>query len=391
MKTYPTPHLLLRRTTAVAALAAALLAGGCTAATDEPLAAPSAGSGALDLAAVCPATVVIQAAWTPEAEHGALYHLLGSTYTVDADKKKVSGPLMSGGQSTGVNVEIRAGGPAIGFQNAGAQMYADPSIMLGQVATDDAIGLSAKQPVVGVVAPFDIAPYMIMWDPAANPTFNSIVDIGKTDTPVLYFNGATYMDYLLGSGILRRNQVDGAYDGSPTRFLAEKGKIAQQGFATNEPFIYENALPQWKKPVKFQLIHDTGYPIYPEAITVRADKKAEHAACLKKLVPVIQKSQVDYVKNAGATNELIIKLNDAYKGFPYSKEQAAYSVEQQLKLKIVSNGANTTLGDFDVDRVKQVIDIVSPIYSGQRKEVKSGLTPQDLVTNEFIDPSIGLS
>ncbi|MEV4415511.1 hypothetical protein [Catellatospora sp. NPDC049609] len=380
----------LRRVTAAAVLAAVLLAAGCGSEA-EPLAEPAPGAGALDLAAVCPTTIVVQAAWTPEAEHGSLYHLLGEGYKIDAAAKKVTGPLLSGGQSTGVNIEIRAGGPAIGFQNAGAQMYADPTIMLGQVATDDAIGLSAKQPVVGVVAPFDLAPYMIMWDPASNPTFNTIVDIGKTDTKVLYFNGATYMEYLIGSGILRRSQVDGAYDGSPTRFLADKGKIAQQGFATNEPFTYQSVLPQWKKPVKFQLIHDTGYPIYPEAIVVRADKKAEQSACLKKLVPIIQRSQVDYVKSPAATNDVIIKLNEAYKGFPYSKEQAAFSVEQQLKLKIVGNGANGTLGDFDVDRVKQVIDIVGPIYDGQRKEVKAGLTPQDLVTNEFIDPSIGLS
>jgi hypothetical protein len=199
------------------------------------------------------------------------------------------------------------------------------------------------------------------------------------------------MDYLIGSGILKRDQVDGSYDGSPTRFLAEKGKIAQQGFATNEPFIYEKAIPQWSKPVKFQLIHDTGYPIYPEAIVVRADKKTEYSACLKKLVPIIQRSQVDYAKDAVATNDLIIKLNDAYKGFAYTKEQAAFSVAQQVKLKIVGNGANTTLGDFDVDRVKKVIDVVTPIYAGQRKEVKPALTPQDLVTNEFIDPSIGMA
>lgn len=391
MNTLSASRRPLRQAGAATALVALLFAAGCQSAESPTTPAPSAGSGSTDLAAVCPATVVVQAAWTPEAEHGALYHLLGPNPTINAGAKKVTAPLMAGGQSTGVNIEIRAGGPAIGFQNAGAQMYADPSIMLGQVATDDAIGLSAKQPVVAVVAPFDIAPYMIMWDPAANPGFNSIVDIGKTNTPVLFFNGATYMDYLTGTGILRQGQVDGAYDGSPTRFLAEKGKIAQQGFATNEPFIYENALPQWKKPVKFQLIHDTGYPIYPEAVVVRADKKAEHAACLKRLVPIIQRSQVEYVRNFAATNDLIIKLNEAYKGFPYSKEQAAFSVEQQLKLKIVGNGGNATLGDFDVDRVKQVIGIVGPIYSGQRKEVKAGLTAQDLVTNEFIDPAIGLS
>jgi hypothetical protein len=374
-----------------AATATGLLVAGCAssgASSAGPT--PSPGAGALDLAAVCPETVVVQAAWTPEAEHGALYHLLGQTYTIDASKKKVSGPLVAEGKNTGVNIEVRAGGPAIGFQNAGAQMYADPSIMLGQVATDDAIGLSAKQPVIGVVAPFDIAPYMIMWDPAQNPTFNSIVDIGKTDTTVLYFNGATYMEYLTGSGILKRDQVDGSYDGSPTRFLAEQGKITQQGFATNEPFVYENVLPQWRKKVQFQLIHDTGYPIYPEAIVVRADKKDQYAACLKKLVPIIQRSQIDYVGNPSATNELIIKLNDAYKGFPYSAAQAAYSVEQQLKLKIVGNGGNATLGDFDIDRIRRVIEIVAPIYSGQRKEIRANLTPQDLVTNEFIDPSIGL-
>jgi hypothetical protein len=388
----PWARMPRRWSIAAAALTVGLLATACTSTTSTTTAGPtpSAGVGAQDLAAVCPATVVVQSAWTPEAEHGALYHLLGQTYTVDAGAKKVSGPLIAGGKDTGVKIEIRAGGPAIGFQNAGAQMYADPSIMLGQVATDDAIGLSAKQPVVGVVAPLDIAPYMIMWDPKANPTFNSIVDIGKTNTTVLYFNGATYMDYLTGTGILKRSQVDGSYDGSPTRFLSEKGKVAQQGFATSEPFVYEKVLPAWKKPVKFQLIHDTGYPIYPEAIVVRKDKKSEYSACLKKLVPIIQRSEVDYVKDPAATNDLIIKLNDEYKGFPYSKDQAAFSVEQQVSLKIVGNGSNATLGDFDINRIKTVIDIVTPIYTAQRKEFKDSLVPQDLVTNEFIDPSIGL-
>jgi hypothetical protein len=381
-----------RRYTAVALSALLLLTAGCQSAGNPTSVGPSLtpGSGPLDLAGVCPATVVIQAAWTPEAEHGALYHLLGETYSIDTGAKKVSGPLVAQGKDTGVQVEIRAGGPAIGFQNAGAQMYADPSILLGQVATDDAIGLSAKQPVVGVVAPFDIAPYMIMWDPSAHPGFNSIVDIGKTNTKVLYFNGATYMDYLTGSGILKKNQIDGSYDGAPTRFLSEKGKIAQQGFATNEPFIYEKALPNWKKPVKFQLIHDTGYPIYPEAIVVRADKKQANAACLKKLVPIIQRSQLEFVKDPGKTNDLVVKLNAEYKGFSYPKEQATFSVDQQLKLKIVGNGSNSTLGDFDVERVRKVIGIVGPIYAGQRKEVKTGLAPEDLVTNEYIDPSVSL-
>jgi hypothetical protein len=240
------------------------------------------------------------------------------------------------------------------------------------------------------MAPMDVAPYMIMWDPERHPEFNTVVDIGRSDTTVLYFDGATYMDYLIGSGILRADQVDGGYDGSPTRWLAEDGGVAQQGFATSEPYVYEHELEPWAKPVRFQLIHHTGYPIYPEAVVVRADRLEEHAACLEELVPILQRSLVDYLADPTATNDLIVELVDAYGGFPYSSGKASFSVEQQLELAIVGNGDNGTLGDFDLARVQETIDIVAPIYAGQRREIKAELTPDDLVTNRFIDESIGL-
>ena len=370
------------------ALAACGASGsGTTTSNAKPAPAASADQ---NLAGTCPATVVVQMAWTPEAEHGAIYHLVGPNYQIDANRKRVTGPLVAGGRDTGVKIEVRAGGPAIGFQNAASQMYADPDVMLGAVSTDDAVGLSAKQPVLAVMAPFDKAPYMLQWDPKQHPDFHSIVDIGKTKTTVLYFNGAMYMEYLIGSGILRRDQVDGSYDGSPARWLSEGGKIVQQGFATNEPYVYGSVLPQWKKPVEFQLVHDTGYPIYPEAVVVRPDRKAQYASCLKKLVPLIQRAQAEFVAGPGPTVDLIVKANEAFKGFPYPKEQALFSVEQQRKLGIVGNGGNATIGDFDPNRIKTVLDIVTPILSGQRKEVKAGLTPADLYTNEFIDQSIGL-
>jgi len=378
---------------AVLAAAGLALAGcgasgsGTTTSSAEPAPAASADQ---NLAGSCPATVVVQMAWTPEAEHGAIYHLVGPNYQIDANRKRVTGPLVADGKDTGVKIEVRAGGPAIGFQNAASQMYADPDVMLGEVSTDDAVGLSAKQPVIAVVAPFDKAPYMLQWDPRQHPDFHSIVDIGKTKTTVLYFNGAMYMEYLIGSGILRRDQVDGSYDGSPARWLSEGGKIVQQGFATNEPYVYGTVLPQWKKPVEFQLVHDTGYPIYPETVVVRPDRKAQYASCLKKLVPLIQRAQAEFVAAPEPTVDLIVKANEAFKGFPYPKEQALFSVEQQRKLGIVGNGGNATIGDFDPNRIKTVLDIVTPILSGQRKEVKAGLAPADLYTNEFIDQSIGL-
>ena len=41
-------------------------------------------------------------------------------------------------------------------------------------------------------------------------------------------------------------------------------------------------------------------------------------------------------------------------------------------------------------RVQQLIGILAPIYAKQGKQTLSGLTPSDIVTNEFIDPSISL-
>ena len=80
------------------------------------LANRAAGSGArTGLRGLCPSTVVVQSSWYPQVEHAAVYQLLGRGYRVDARRKVVTGPLVAhGGVDTGVRIEIRAGGPAIG-------------------------------------------------------------------------------------------------------------------------------------------------------------------------------------------------------------------------------------------------------------------------------------
>ena len=377
------------------ALSLALAAGACSSNTPDTggsSSAPPAASGSQSLKGVCPDTVVVQTDWWPEPEHGGTYQLLGPGYKLDADKKRVTGPLVSQGKDTGVQIEVRAGGPAIGFQLTSAQMYLDRSITLGFVASDTAVQLSTKQPTLAVVTPLDINPQMIMWDPKVHPDFHTIADIGQTDTKVFFFKGSTYMDYLIGSGILRKTQVDGSYDGSPATYVASGGKIAQQGFATSEPFIYENQLPNWRKPVAFQLINDTGYPIYMSALSIRSDAKSQLAPCLQRLVPMFQQAQIDYVKNPEPVNKLIVQIDKDYKsGYPMDPALAKFTAEQEVKLGIVGNGSDKTLGNFDMNRVKRTIDIVGPIYAAQKQAVKAGLTPEDIATNEFINPAIGLS
>lgn len=219
-----------------------------------------------------------------------------------------------------MDIQIRTGGPAVGFQPVPAVMYSDRSIHLGYVATDEAVQFAAKQPTTAVMAQMDISPLALIWDPATYPQFSTISDIGQTDTQVLYTDGLTYMEFLVGSNLLRRSQLNGSYDGSPALFVQSGGKAALQGFATSEPYLYEHEIKQWGKPLRFQLVNDTGYPVYFAATSIRSGDKAELSPCLAKLVPILQQSQVDFIKNPKPAIDVIVDLVGKYNtGWVYSR------------------------------------------------------------------------
>jgi hypothetical protein len=376
------------------ALAVALAAAtaACTSGTDEVTGAvPSASaSGATSLAGVCPATVSIQSNWWAQAEDGAIYRLLGGTLSIDKQRKRVSGSLVAEGADTGVKLEIRSGGPANGFVPAASVLYTDPGVLLATADTDQVAQLASSRPVKAVVAPLERSPVVLMYDPAQHQ-FPTIADIGKAGTKVLYFQGATYMEYLIGSGQLKRSQVDSGYAGTPDRWVAARGSIVQQGFLTNEPYAYENELTAWDKKVAWLLVADAGYPVYPETLVVRPDKEPANAACLRKLVPIIQRSAVGYLADPKATNDLIVRLTQDYQAYPYSAERAAYAVRVMKANGIVGNGPNGTLGDFDTARVTKLLDIVRPVFRAAGQPLPDGLGADDVVTNAYIDGSVGAS
>jgi hypothetical protein len=361
-----------------------------TTAAGEGSATTAAGgeASATGLADVCPATVVVQTDWHAEAEHGGLYQLLGEGYEIDANNGKVVGPLMAGDEDTGVMIEIREGGPAIGFEQVSATMYKDESIHLGYVGTSEAVQQSEQLPTVSVLAPLEKDPQIIMWDPATYPDVNTIADLGARDVVVRHFADATYIAYFVSTGVLKEAQLDDSYDGTPAVFVGEGGKIAQQGFASAEPYIYENEVEAWMKPVKFQLIHDAGFPIYSQTIAARKGDLEELSPCLERLVPIMQQAQVDFVDDPSGTIDVILDLTETYDdGWVYDEGVANYSIEKQEELALVSNGPDDTLGNFDEARVKGIIDLLTPL---EGFEVAANVDPADVMTNEFIDESIGL-
>ena len=128
----------------------------------------------------------------------------------------------------------------------------------------------------------------------------------------------------------------------------------------------------------------TGLRIVPNPGPTRTADKEKLAPCLKKLVPIVQRAQVDFLANPEKTNAFVLDLVKQY-----NTGLAAYAIDK-MRSDFVTNGPDQTLGNFDTARVQRMIDIVTPIFTAQRQPPKEGLKPEDIATNEFVDTSIGV-
>jgi hypothetical protein len=383
-------------------LAFALVAAACGGDDDDPIAdAPAADDGGepeeasddgstvapAGLADVCPNPFIIQSDWFPESEHGAIYELIGDGYSVNADQKSVRGPMVLGGQDLGIEVEVRAGGPALGGQSVSVIMATDDDITLGYGSTDQLVLRYETAPLKSVLAPLENNPQIVMWDPESLPGVETIADLGELGTTIQVFSAGTWQLVLAGLGVIDIDQVDPSYDGSPARFIAE-GNIAQQGFASAEPYEYENNIEEYGRKVGFQLLSDAGFEIYSQTLAIRPDRQEELDACLQQVVPIIQQAAVNFYASPDRANATIIDAVEQYDTFwSYEPGLAAYSVQAQLDLGLAGNGPDSTIGNMDLDRIQGVMDAIR--LAGL--EFPEDLTPEDITTNEYIDESIGFS
>jgi hypothetical protein len=373
----------------------ALTACGSDKKTATTTAGTTGGATAGSLKGICPDEIKIQTDWVPEAEHGFLYNMIGAGYTISKDGK-VTGPLMAGATDTGVKLTVISGGAAAPtpFATDTTLMYADKTILLGFVYTDEAIQNSAKFPTVAIESGFEKNPQMIMWDPATYPDVTGIADLGKKKVNIRYFSSGAYMDYFTSSGILSKDQVDGSYQGDLGQFVGDEGKSAQQGFGSAEPYLYQSEVKGWLKPVKYQYINDVGWKNYAESIATLPENITKYSDCFKKLVPIIQQSTIDYLKTPDSANKIILAAVDSFGkafGWTYSSGTAAYAATTMQKDGLVANNpADGIMGSFDTKRVDDLIKIAIPVYTAKDSPPKAGLVAADIVTNQFIDKSIHL-
>lgn len=342
------------------------------------------------LAGICPNPLRIATYWTPEVELGGYYQLAAPGGTIDAAAKTYTSQLVDpfSGRSTGIDVALLAGGPAVGFLKAEQVLYEQADVLLGVDATDTQVVVYPHTPTVAIETMMQGYPTVLIWDPTVHH-FSGIRDIGRSNATVLYFTGAGYMAYLTGAGILKKSQVQGGYNGSPGELVSSGGSIVFQGFAESEPYKYTHELPAWDKTIAYQLVSSVGYDPYQTITVTMPGNVTKYAACFRKLVPMLQEAEVRYVENPGPVDSLIVNLINHYLvGGPYPLALATYGVKAMLADRIIAQPPSGGFGSMDLSRVQKTIDQL--VAAGAAPGLPAGFSASTIATNEFIDPSVSL-
>ena len=268
------------------------------------------------------------------------------------------------------------------------QQYADDSIHLGYANTEGQVLRWAETPVISVVAPLEINPQIIYWDPETYPDVETLADLGDGGRDDQRLPRRHVRRRVRRRGHWNEGQVDPSYDGSPARFIAEDGAIAQQGFASAEPYKYENEFTEWGKPIAYQTLHDAGFEVYSQTLSIApgqargAERRASRRSCRSS-----SRRPSTTSPTRTRANAIIIDAVAQYDNFwTYDEGVANFSVETQKELGLVGNGPDDTLGNMDEARIQGVIDQIRDAGL----DVPDDLVAADIFTNEFIDESIGL-
>jgi hypothetical protein len=384
---------------AIAAVAAATsVVAGCSsgAAPATSSSAPSAGGSAAasgpltsyetGLSGVCPSTISVQANWWPSSDDAFLFDLIGPNGTTDTSKNTYSGPI----GNSGVTLTILSGGPGASYQTDTALAYEnDPYLFME--STDEQISNSAQHPTTAVFAWYQQYPLIFLWG-NQKWNFTSLQQIAASGTKVLALSSGTYLGLFEKEGLLTKAQVDTSYNGAPARFVAADGNIIQQGFVDEEPYQLQYETSAWGKPVKFLLVGNKEFPVYQDELAVRPDELAAKTPCLKKLIPLFQEASIQYAKNPASAEKAVVNFTNSLKGtgVAVSAGLANYAYTAQLKYGLIANGTDGTYGSFDFTEIQSAITKLTPVFESEGVHPKAGLTPSDLVTNQFLDPSIKL-
>jgi NitT/TauT family transport system substrate-binding protein len=257
-----------------------------------------------------PERLVFATDWLAQAEHGGFYQAVAEgTY-----------------RKHGLDVTIRMGGPQVN----GLQLLA--AGQLDVVMADALQVLSAVEqsvPITAIAATFQKNPTVLI----AHPGVARIEDLKGKPIAIAAAANTTFWPWLKQRyGFTDDQKRPYAFSVQP--FLVD-ASLAQQGFATSEPFSIEKG---GVKPVVF-LLADRGYPPYSEALAVRRDTLGKRADALARFVRASAEGWKSYLADPAPGNALIKRDNPQM-----SDELLAYGHRKMKEYAIVTGDDAPTAG-----------------------------------------------
>jgi hypothetical protein len=355
--------------------------------------APGEAGGVGLVRAGCPPQIQIQTDDLPRVEWGFLYGLLDQD-ELRVGPDSVTAPLLIDGRDSGSKLRIYVGDPDDGVA-ANVDLYDDERVLLGAVDTDVAIRDAVRYPTVGVFAPLLRDPRIAYWDSRVYPGVPTVQAMGRQATPdgsaLVPFAttpGDPFADYALGNEILTAEQI--VTDPAPTveGWIAANGIPLQVGDLLTDPYAFDQ-LADAPGAFVFQQLDQAGYQRDHGVLSARPQALVRYADCLAVLIPVLQQALADYLDDPEQTTALLVELAPEFGDDSYDAERAAAAFEILDEGRIAGNGADGAIGDINLGRVRDLFEEAVPAWRRADVPIPAHVEPDDIVTNRFIDTTIG--
>lgn len=227
-------------------------------------------------------TIVFQADWYPQPEHGGFYTALAKGYYKDE----------------GLDVTILPGGPYITVE----KQVSSGTAQFGMGASDKVLEAnSGGQSLVAVAATMQHDPQGIMV--RKDSPIHSFADLNGHSVAIK-IGESTWFEFLVKRFQLNNVHVVPAMM-NVANFVADPQYI-QQAFATSEPFFAHQAGIE----TRVLLVSEAGYSPYRTMYTTR-DYIQQHPEIVAKFVRASLKGWKDYLNDPGPAHAMIAKLNPA--------------------------------------------------------------------------------
>lgn len=389
---------MARRGTGIVAVVVALVASACSGGSNsDPVIATGGAPTTVDEAAiedepddpsttvdavadgplrdVCGDTLVVQTSDFPDVGAGPLYALLGTSPTVDSARQVVSGTLTrADGTAEELTLEVRSGGPAVGFRSPVDLMAQDDSIHLALASTAAIVRDRSSLATRAVMTLTDRSHDALIVDPATYPDVDDLGTLGERSIEVRHVTSAPVILFLEATGVLRSEQLVSGSDGLPATFVGEGGTIAQQGDLSIEPALLP-ALPQWSRPVVALPASEAGWASLDDMVVADASTDRVSDECLGRFVRVLQQSIVAYVGDPGATNEVM------------SAVRSEFNPLARLTPELFDAGTQLALeaGVFDTDSDRPAGVISGDGWDGFLSTLAGALDVEVVASDELFD------